>query len=262
MSLEVARETIRHWTDDRLRNIRFSGGEPTMWPHLEECVRVCRERGVERIAISTNGSAALSKYRRLVDVGVNDFSISLDACCSAMGATMAGRDGVYGRVLRTIEELSKVTYVTLGVVLTPCNKGEIGGILRLARELGVADVRVIPSAQSSRTLADVPLEDLGEWPILRYRAQNLREGKPVRGLCDTDCSRCRLVLDDSVVAGKWHFPCVIYLREGGNPIGEVGPGMRAARATWSRKVNVLEQPICRANCLDVCRDYNSRCKAE
>ena len=36
-----------------MRNVRFSGGEPTLWQPLIQCVALCKRRNVEHIAIST-----------------------------------------------------------------------------------------------------------------------------------------------------------------------------------------------------------------
>ena len=80
MPLAQALETIRIWTEDDLKNIRFSGGEPTLHKRLLEMVTYAKARGVERIAISTNGSASQDLYGSLIDAGVNDISVSLDAC--------------------------------------------------------------------------------------------------------------------------------------------------------------------------------------
>jgi hypothetical protein len=73
----------------------------------------------------------------------------------------------------------------------------------------------------------------------------------------TDARRCRLAFDDMAVMGGQHYPCIIYLREGGAPIGPVGHGMREARRQWVSKHDSFADPICRANCLDVCVDYNN-----
>ena len=82
----------------------------------------------------------------------------------------------------------------------------------------------------------------------------------MRGLGPGDSHRCRLALDDSASAGGQHFPCVIYMRERGAPIGPVASGlaMRKARAEWVVNHDTHADPICRANCLDVCVDYNNR----
>jgi len=84
----------------------------------------------------------------------------------------------------------------------------------------------------------------------------LKAGRNVRGIFGGNCRKCWLALDDMAVAGKWHFPCIIHLREGGDPIGEVGPDMRNERLQWIFEHDSIADPICAKNCLDVCVDYN------
>ena len=66
------------------------------------------------------------------------------------------------------------------------------------------------------------------------------------------------MLDDLAITGSHHYPCIIYLREGGEPIGEVGPRMMANRRAWYRQHNCQLDEICAANCLDVCVAYNKK----
>ena len=56
LSFEQASEIIRLWLAQGLKNVRFSGGEPTLYHRLDELIAMCRDGGVEHIAISTNGS--------------------------------------------------------------------------------------------------------------------------------------------------------------------------------------------------------------
>ena len=60
------------------------------------------------------------------------------------------------------------------------------------------------------------------------------------------------------VMGKYHYPCIIYMREGGKPIGVVGPDMRSERGVWASMHNSLDDPIYNTNCLDVCVEYNNK----
>lgn len=261
MSLPDALSVLGHWINDGLQNVRFSGGEPTLWNGLAVLVATCKAAKVKHIAISTNGSAPLAQYHRLIDAGVNDFSISLDACCAATGSKMAGGANQYHTVVENIRELSKEIYVTVGVVVTEDNVGELQRVLRLADSLGVHDIRVIPAAQSGATvdaLGDAPFHLVRKYPILEYRVKNAIKGRGCRGLKETDCRKCGLVLDDSIVSGGLHYPCIIYMREGGNYIGHVSPWMREAREDWYKDHDSWEDPICKANCLDVCIDFNNK----
>jgi MoaA/NifB/PqqE/SkfB family radical SAM enzyme len=265
MKASAAFNTLHHWVSDGLKNVRFSGGEPTLHPHLVEMVKFCKLNGVKRIALSTNGSAPPAQYEALVEAGVNDFSISLDACCADKGDEMAGVKGYFPVVVDNIRYLSSKTYVTVGVVLTDSNVADMLKTVTFAHELGVADIRIISSAQENKELADainIPQDILDAHPILAYRVRHIKEGRNVRGIKETDCNRCPLVLDDMAVLGDKHFPCIIYLREGGKPIGTVGPDMMLERAVWYRDHDTHKDPICKKNCLDVCVDYNNAVEHE
>lgn len=259
MPLARAMYVLDQWIDQGLRHVRFSGGEPTLYPHLRTLVCHCRNRGVNRVAISTNGSASRKTYAALVDAGANDFSVSLDACCSSFADKMSGGLCVIDNVTENIRWLAEQTYTTTGVVLTNENYKEMNNIIRYADSLGVADVRIISAAQENFLLEGVlsiEPELLERHPILKYRAGNIRQGRGVRGLEDHNCGTCHLMNDDSVVAGNHHFPCIIYLREGGEPVGEIGPNMRQERVAWLRTHDTHKDPICKNNCLDVCIQHN------
>lgn len=198
----------------------------------------------------------------MIAAGVNDFSISLDADNATVGDQMAGNiKGAWDRVIATIKHVSPKVYTTVGIVLNPENVQKFIGIVNFAHSLGVADIRVIPSSQWNQSL--IQLTQISDTvkdrhPILKYRVNNFINGIHVRGIKDTDTTKCPLVMDDSVIAGQSHFPCVIYMREHGAPIGPVSENMRAERITWMKKTNTHQDPICKKNCLDVCIDYNNK----
>ena len=60
---------------------------------------------------------------------------------------MAGQvEGSWEKVINAISELSKLTYVTVGVVLTPENIDKTIDTIRFAHSLGVSDIRIISAA--------------------------------------------------------------------------------------------------------------------
>lgn len=261
MPLDKAQEVIGLWLEHGLQNIRFSGGEPTLYPSLVKLARMARDNGVKRIAVSTNGTRSIAYYEELIKAGVNDFSISLDGACCAIGDAMAGGiSGTWDKAVNAIREISKQVYCTVGMVFTEANVNQAMESVLFVDSLGVADIRVIPSAQYNKALtvlSGLPDDILAKYPILSYRINNLRMGHHVRGLSATDSQQCYLVLDDMAVAGDYHYPCIIYLREGGSPIGRIGLRMRQERAMWSNKHNCHEDAICQTNCLDVCVGFNN-----
>jgi molybdenum cofactor biosynthesis enzyme MoaA len=250
------------WCSMGLKNVRFSGGEPTLYKNLERLVKYCASNKVERIAVSTNGSADWRAYQRLIDAGVNDFSVSLDSCCASTGDKIAGGiNGSWLKVIENIGRMAKEVYTTVGIVINEENVEQCLDTVIFADTLGVSDIRVIPSAQYNRlleVLQNIPEEILSKHPILKYRVNNTRSGRSVRGLTDQDSKHCWLAMDDMAVAGNYHFPCIIWLREQGDPIGRVGPNIRKERYDWVLKHDCLKDPICQKNCLDVCKDYSNK----
>lgn len=260
-SFERAIEILDLWIAEGLRNVRFSGGEPTLFERLDELVSHCKKNGVERIAVSTNGSADLSLYKRLADCGVNDFSISLDSGCCSIGDKMAGgKAGSWTKVTENIREISKFSYVTIGMVFTEENINDAVNSITFASSLGCADIRIISAAQYNKgieRLQELPKEILNKHPILRYRIKNYLKERNVRGIVEgKNSGRCKLALDDMAIAGEYHFPCIIYMRQQGNPIGKVGPDMRQERLEWFKTHDSYKDPICSSTCLDVCVDFN------
>ena len=263
LNIEEIKHNIDLWcVDEPLENIRFSGGEPTLHKNIVEVVEYAKHKGIKRIAISTNGSNKIELYEDLIKAGCNDFSISLDANCASDGDMMAGYiEGSWSIVVKNIELISKLTYVTVGVVLTPENIKKTIDTIRFAHKLGVADIRIISAAQWNRPiprLNEVEKEIREAHPILKYRIKHFADGRNVRGMIESDYRKCALVLDDSVIAGDFHFPCVIYMREKGNAIGRVSENMRAERNQWFEEHDCFKDRICRENCLDVCIDYNDK----
>ena len=263
LSFEEIKRNIDLWcVGSPLENIRFSGGEPTLHKNIVEIVEYAKSKGIKRIAISTNGSNKIELYNQLVNAGCNDFSISLDACCSDDGDKMAGNiNGSWSKVVENIRAISKLTYVTVGVVLTPDNIDKTIDTIRFAHSLGVADIRIISAAQWNEPiprLNEVEEEIKDAHPILRYRIRHFTEGRNVRGIKEGDSRKCALVLDDSVIAGDFHFPCVIYMREKGEPIGRVSEDMRMERTEWFKGHDCYDDDICRKHCLDACVDFNNK----
>jgi hypothetical protein len=165
----------------------------------------------------------------------------------------------FEQVVKNIRLLASLTYTTVGIVLTEQNANRLANILEFANSLGVADIRAIPAAQFTAQLAEAKVSyDTKAFPILNYRLRRARAGKLVRGLSEGDVRSCPLVLDDMAVCGDQHYPCIIYLREGGNPIGSVSAGIRKERHRWFERHDAYADPICSKQCLDVCADYNER----
>lgn len=267
LSFEDAKDMVQKWIDGGLKNVRFSGGEPTLWKRLNDLVLFSKRGGIQRIAVSSNGFSDIGLYRELFESGVNDFSISLDACCSSVGDMMSGGiKGSWEKVVKNIKEISTWTYVTVGVVMDDKNIHEVNEISEFANSLGVSDIRILSAAQwndKEKFKNICKRQDiLNSNPILKYRVNNWNNGRNVRGISASDCHKCWLMLDDMVVMDNEHYPCVIYMREKGKAIGSIIgktiQEIRQERYNFIMTHDSFSDPICKKNCLDVCVDYNNK----
>jgi MoaA/NifB/PqqE/SkfB family radical SAM enzyme len=264
MPLSQAYETLDLLIKEGLTNIRFSGGEPTIYPGLERLVAISKKAGVQKIAVSTNGTASLEQYKELIEAGVNDFSISLDSCCASFNKEMTGGVDAFDIVTSNIAELSKLTYVTIGIVITEDNYSYVPDIVEFAHNLGVADIRIIPAAQWDKMLeiADrIPKYILDAHPILKYRVENIRNGIHVRGIKESDSHKCGLAIDDLCIVKDNIYACVIAMREQQDPIGKIGPNFRQEMKTWVENTDTHLNETCKQNCLDCCCLFNNKHEA-
>lgn len=245
---------------------RFTGGEPTLHKGLPEMVGIAQSLRIPSIALSTNGSARPELYRELVAAGVNDFSISADCKDLEMATKLSGRPGTWERVVQNIRMLSGLTYVNIGTTITDENLDRIPETLQFLGDLGVSDVKLATATQFKgeippEILDRIPQTLLDRMPVLKYRIEHYRAGRPVRGLReDRDTSLCLWVQDDIILTPDGHYPCIVYPREKGEPIGPLRSvaEMREARRAWAFARSSFEDPICRPFCMDIFADCNRR----
>lgn len=87
--------------------VTFSGGEPTIYPHIVEAAAIAREIGYKYIEVKTNGIrlADPAFARRLVNAGVNKVSVSIHGPSSAVHDALVGVRGAYCKTLKGIENV-------------------------------------------------------------------------------------------------------------------------------------------------------------
>lgn len=248
-----------------LRELRLSGGEPTLIPWLPDLVEFAVSKGI-RVAVSTNGYAPERIYSGLVAAGVTEFSISLDSVDPAEADRLSGgHKNVLVRVLGNIQaitDLGAEVYIGMTCCSASRTPQQMQETVEKVAELGVTDIKIMSPAQEGEILDTTWLSEemAAKFPFLAWRSQNFKCGRDVRGLQPTDSHKCPLVLDDVTIAGEKHYPCNVYLREGGEAIGEIQGSyeMLAERAAWNETHDTHKDPICSTMCMDLLRTYNNR----
>ena len=127
-----------------MRHIRFTGGEPLIYPHLLSLIESAKGHGIGKISVSTNGLLLGRLAQKLRSAGVNNLNISMDSLQADTFATIT-RGGDLRRVQEGIEEAVKVGIprIKINVVLLRQHNGaELPALVDYAIGKGV-DIRFI-----------------------------------------------------------------------------------------------------------------------
>lgn len=135
MSKEEFRRILQHLKEDHqeLDIINFTGGEPTLHPELPELLEMCREAGIERLTISTNGlklrDEALVKRMAALDARI---VLSFDTFKPETDRALLGANTVAAK-LEVLDLLQKhnVTVTILPAIASGYNDSEVGDLLNL-----------------------------------------------------------------------------------------------------------------------------------
>ena len=258
LSLTEIKSTIELLEQHNLKYLHITGGEPTVRKDILNIIDYAHSKNM-RIGISTNGSADLELYKQMIANGVKLFSISLDTNCDEFNKRFTGVENIWTKVVNNIRELTKLTYVNVGTVLMQANIANANEIIKFISDLGVSDIKIGTATQYNKMIKlSIDKEILDKHPILKYRVNNFNNSRNMRGLTEHNCNKCFMALDDISIVGKYHFPCAVYAREGGTPIGIIGAQMESERLTWLRNHNSHTDKICQEFCMDFKCDFNDK----
>jgi MoaA/NifB/PqqE/SkfB family radical SAM enzyme len=122
-------------------------GEPMMVRALPRMIRYLKDRGVY-VLFNTNGTLLTQRAgRQLIDAGLEELRISLDAATPETFALVRGRD-LFARILRNVrafttlqsELQSRTPRVSLWLTGLKETLAELPAFVRLARDIGVFEV--------------------------------------------------------------------------------------------------------------------------
>ena len=268
-----------------VRHLHFTGGEASLVRDLPAMVGLARARGVERLSLTTNGTLSPRTYLDLVDAGLDEVRLSLDVADARRGDAVARQPGAWAAAVRTLATLGSARrqgapfFLVVNSVVHRANRRELARTVRFLLRFSPDDVKLITDVDARAHLGSfreastvqAGLEALlagrppDALPLLRRKLRTVfaRDAiglDPVRAP-DGGRWRCVLPLTERTVDARYYYPCSVYAREGGAPLGPLSDAAQVQRersAAFVRDADCLADPICRRYCLHCTRTFNCR----
>ncbi|MFO1078248.1 MAG: radical SAM protein [Planctomycetota bacterium] len=274
--------------DTPIDHVHFTGGEASLLAELPAMVRAAKAHGVRCVSLTTNGTREPLVYPRLVDAGVDEIRVSIDEAHTGIGADGALVPGSGARALATVRALGALRragrpfFLILNTVVEPRHCRDLPRIVRSLLALGADDLKLITSVDDKHLLGgfagrDAVVAELerllaghpaARYPLLRRKVRTVFSAETI-GL-DTSrpaadgSYRCYVPLTERTVDGRFYYPCSVYLREGGAPLGAIDEPQTEQRrrtAAFVARGDCRDDAICGRYCLHCTRAFNDAANA-
>jgi cyclic pyranopterin phosphate synthase len=160
LSFEEIERLVRIAAELGIQKIRLTGGEPLLRKDIEHLVdRLSRIRGIEDIAITTNGFLFAQKAEALQRAGLKRASFSMDSLDRDNFRRITGRDGLIEvlAAIRLAKRLGLSPVKVNAVVIRGLNDHEIEALCRFAveEEISFRFIEFMPLDSSRAWLKDL-----------------------------------------------------------------------------------------------------------
>ncbi|NJL02474.1 MAG: radical SAM protein [Spirulinaceae cyanobacterium SM2_1_0] len=129
------------------QKIHLTGGEPMLWPDLEELIRDICDRGIRPTMTSNGTRIDAERARALVAAGLRKINISLDSPEPALHDQARGVPGAWEKAVAACRHLRpwlRPGGLQLNTVISALNYASLGRLPDLAIALGVDRLNLIP----------------------------------------------------------------------------------------------------------------------
>jgi len=221
-----------------LANLKLFGGEPTLRQDLAIIVERASTLGI-RCALVTNGTLLTEeRARALVEAGLAELDLSLDASTPALHDSIRGAPGAWRRTMRGLQAMQQAAqslnhrlFVRVNAVVMRENYSDMPSLARLLSGLAVDEIAlnpVIPRENPQRALlredilrynAEIAPQIAGQ--ATAYRLSTSRDDLYMYGTTERDieqAAQCRYVdrLQVQCCFKPWYYMVV---RENGDVVG-------------------------------------------
>lgn len=227
LSLDEIREVAARMARLGVVQVSIGGGEPYAVAHLEEGAKAFIDQGLN-LRVLTNGIGQgngrnvvqgrryLDRIDRTMDVGVKNFSISLDSLYPERFDYICEIEGAWDEAVRTISHIGQRLHgvsgamPTINCVVSNLNLEELPDMVRFARDVGFA-------------ISFLPIELLSDAKdgVRNWEARFIRY-RPEMGLTQSDSTTVSARIDAA-------YDQLVEMKAAGMPILNSTPYLEASR---------------------------------
>jgi len=151
VKLEKLKEEMRYYAEEKqVRSLGLLGGEPTLYPWLEDALDHAQKLGYNDITLNTNGYklADMQFATMAATKGINRYCISLHSEIPEIEDYLSGNKGALIRKIKAIRNLLKLKkqgfniVISLNAVLNAMNLPTMDQFIKFFRHIGITDIRL------------------------------------------------------------------------------------------------------------------------
>ncbi|MDY6988910.1 MAG: radical SAM protein [Thermodesulfobacteriota bacterium] len=287
--LEQFRAVVDQLAPYNIQHMHLTGGEATLVKGLPDMVAQLSQKGIP-CSLTTNGTADPALYRELVKKGVREIRISCDTHIPEDFDRTVRRKGTYQEVIKTIRELVRLRdedgrdiYIILNICVGHDNRERIVESIKQSIALRPNDVKLIGISHERADLARFEdrhrvVEEVrmhlntfprGQFPLLRLKLKTIF-ARDTYGFEDLTSQRlmqnCFIPLTERIVDHDYYYPCPLFVREGGVPLGRLDKDdfktQQEKIVEFVKAESCLDDPICGQYCINCCKKFNLHANAK
>ena len=264
-----------------VKHVHFTGGEAVLHPDIVGMVEYTTKKGILS-SITTNGRASDDLYRDLVNAGLTEIRVSIDAGSEADYDSIVGVRGAFGKVLSTISTITEMrdkedkdVFLVLNACVGEMNLEKIVAVIKFLIGLGPDDVKLLLIAQEKQYVmsqeAEKYVKDLykvlegfseDRFILLRRKIDDLFDST-VMGMRDEVAQEiakhCFIPMTERTVDGQHYYPCSIYVRHYGEPLGDIRDSFHEQTEkviNFAYNHDCRKDPICLDYCIGCTKKFN------
>ena len=153
ITLSQYEDILEYAKKNKIKMIRFTGGEPLIHKNIVEFIKMANDRGF-LTSIITNGFLLDRYSKALTDNGLNECIISLDGSNALLHDSLRNFKGCFTNIIKGINSLKENNpniLLRVNTVVSGRNIDDLVNIYKLLLSLGINQWSIIPIKSSNNT---------------------------------------------------------------------------------------------------------------